>query len=96
MCSILFTTYPFSNKISEHTQGVFYEVSKEMAERLGYSVNMKEYKQNPEAYKGSIADVTGIIRVAITNRQNTPDIFVIMDVLGSEKSLSRLEKVLSI
>ena len=55
---------------------------------------MKEYKQNPEAYKGSIADVTGIIRVAITNRQNTPDIYAIMQVLGEEKTRERLEKVL--
>ena len=59
-------------------------------------MSVKEYKANPDAYKGSIADVTGIIRVAITNRQNTPDIFVIMDVLGAKKAQARLEKVLSI
>ena len=89
-----------SSYIELHKQGLtketWFEEVKKMAEGLGYQVNMKEYKANPDAYKGSIADVTGIIRVAITNRQNTPDIFVIMDVLGSEKSLSRLEKVLSI
>ena len=89
-----------SNYIELHKQGLtketWFEEVKKMAEGLGYQVNMKEYKANPDAYKGSIADVTGIIRVAITNRQNTPDIFLIMDVLGSEKSLTRLEKVLSI
>lgn len=89
-----------SNYIELHKQGLtketWFEEVKKMAEGLGYQVNMKEYKANPDAYKGSIADVTGIIRVAITNRQNTPDIFVIMDVLGADKATQRLEKVLSI
>ena len=67
----------------------------EITETIEDLENMKEYKANPDAYKGSIADVTGIIRVAITNRQNTPDIFLIMDVLGAEKAQARLEKVLS-
>ncbi|MBR6640720.1 MAG: glutamate--tRNA ligase [Clostridia bacterium] len=88
-----------SNYIELHKQGLtkenWFEEVKKMAEGLGYEVNMKEYKANPDAYKGSIADVTGIIRVAITNRQNTPDIFLIMDVLGADKAQARLEKVLS-
>ena len=88
-----------SNYIELHKQGLtketWFEEVKRMAEGLGYQVNMKEYKANPDAYKGSIADVTGIIRVAITNRQNTPDIFLIMDVLGADKAQARLEKVLS-
>lgn len=65
-----------------------------MAEKLGYCTNMKEYKQNPDMYKGSIADVTGFIRVAISNRQNTPDIYAIMNVLGLDRTRSRLERVL--
>ena len=64
-----------------------------MAEELGYCINMKEYKQNPDAYKGSIADVTGFIRVALTNKQNTPDIYCIMQVLGKEKTCERLKRV---
>lgn len=67
---------------------------KDMAEKLGYCTNMKEYKQNPDMYKGSIADVTGFIRVAISNRQNTPDIYAIMNVLGLDRTRSRLERVL--
>ena len=78
------------------TKDNWFEEVKKMAEGLGYCVNMKEYKASPDSFKGSIADVTGIIRVAITNRQNTPDIFIIMDVLGTEKVVERLEKVLSI
>lgn len=67
---------------------------KEFADSQGYCSNMKEYKQNKEAYKGSIADVAGIIRVAITNRQNTPDIYSIMKVMGDEKVKVRIEKII--
>lgn len=65
-----------------------------MAQNKGYCVNMKEYKQSPYDFKGSIADVTGFIRVALTNKQNTPDIYSIMQVLGASKVRERLEKVL--
>ena len=65
-----------------------------MAETLGYCVNMKEYKQNPDAFKGSIADVTGFIRVALTNKQNTPDIYAIGQVLGEKEIRKRLERVI--
>ena len=56
---------------------------------------MKEYKQNPDAFKGSIADVTGFIRVAISNRQNTPDIYEIMQVLGEERTKQRLTNAIN-
>ena len=67
---------------------------KEFTDSMGYCSNMKEYKENKEKYKGSIADVSGVIRVAITNRQNTPDIYSIMKVLGIDEVKRRLEKAL--
>jgi len=66
---------------------------KEFTDSIGFCSNMKEYKQNREAYRGSISDVSGVIRVAITNRQNTPDIYSIMKVLGIEEVKRRLELV---
>lgn len=63
---------------------------KQFTDSIGFCSNMKEYKQNKEMYKGSIADVSGVIRVAITNRQNTPDIYSIMNVLGIEEVKRRL------
>lgn len=68
---------------------------KDMAESLGYCTNMKEYKASPESFKGSIADVTDCIRVAVTNRHNTPDIYCIMQVLGDTKTKERLEKAIN-
>lgn len=64
---------------------------KEMAEQLGYATNMKEYKQNPDGWVGSVADVSTVVRVAVTGRQNSPDLCDVMHLLGSERSLARLK-----
>ena len=78
------------------TKEEWFDAVKTMADSMGYCINMKEYKQNPDAFKGSIADVTGFIRVALTNKQNTPDIYAIMQVLGESRTKARLDKVLNI
>jgi glutamyl-tRNA synthetase len=67
---------------------------KAMGETIGYCPNVKEYKNNPEGYKGSITDVCTIVRVAITGKQNSPDLFTIMNVIGKENTLKRLDKFL--
>jgi glutamyl-tRNA synthetase len=66
---------------------------KEIAETLGFCTNMKEYKLEPEKYIGSIADFSSVIRIGITNRHNTPDIYSIMQILGKDKVIDRLTKV---
>jgi glutamyl-tRNA synthetase len=63
---------------------------KETSQLLGFCSDMKEYKLNPEKYIGNISDVSGIIRVSITNRKNTPDIYAIMQVLGESKVKDRI------
>lgn len=65
---------------------------KELADKLGFCANMKEYKENANKFIGSIADFSDIIRVAITNRHNTPDIYSIMQILGKERVISRLKQ----
>lgn len=71
----------------------WFDSVKLVCDDLGYASNMKEYKQEPEKFKGSIADVTSIIRVALTNRQNTPDIYAIQQVLGKQEVIDRLINV---
>ena len=56
---------------------------------------MKEYKANPENFKGSIADVTGLLRVAICNRQNSPDIYALMNVMKKDRVIERLRKAMA-
>lgn len=65
---------------------------KEQANKLGFCTDMKEYKQNPDKYIGSTSDYTTIIRIALTNRHNSPDIYQIMQLLGKENTIKRLEK----
>ena len=66
---------------------------KEVANSLGFCTDMKEYKQNKDKYIGSTADFAGIIRIAVTNRHNTPDIYQIMKLLGKEEVINRFQGV---
>ena len=63
---------------------------KELCEPLGYTPNVKEYKKNPDAFKGHVGDVSTVIRIAITSRRNTPDLHSIIALLGGEKVKARL------
>ncbi len=66
---------------------------KEMTDKLGYCSDMKEYKANPDKYKGSVADISNIIRVGVTSKSQTPDLYVILNLLGQERIKNRLTKV---
>ena len=57
---------------------------KELTDKLGYCSNMKEYKKNPENYKGSVADISTVIRVSVTKCRMTPDLYEILKLLGTE------------
>ena len=63
---------------------------KDLSEELGYSREVKEYKANPDLYKGHVGDISTVIRVALTGRCNTPDLYEIMQVLGTDSIQKRL------
>ncbi len=65
---------------------------KVMGEKLGYCPNVKEYKKAPEQYKGSITDICTIVRVAVTGKKNSPDLFTIMSVIGKDRTEARLNR----
>ena len=58
---------------------------KDMCDELGYASNIKEYKKNPENYKGNVADVSTVLRVALTSKSMTPDLYEIMKLLGKDR-----------
>ncbi len=62
---------------------------KELTEELGYCADMKAYKENPDMYKGSVADISTVIRVAATTSSMTPDLYEILKLLGKDKIISR-------
>ena len=68
-----------------------FEELKEIGTELGYCTNRKEFKANPENYKGMISDVAGAVRAALTHRSNTPDLYTIMQIMGEEKVKSRFK-----
>lgn len=75
-------------------QDVWFSKIKVMAEELGYASNMKEYKQNPDNFKGNVADISTVIRVAVTSKKQTPNLYDILKILGTKKIEERFQKVI--
>ena len=69
---------------------------REMSESLGYAKAPKLYKKDPDAYKGHVGDVSSVIRVALTGRKNTPDLYEIMQVLGNETVMKRFDEAIAL
>ena len=69
----------------------WFDKIKELAGELGYAKEVKEYKANPDAYKAHVGDVSTVLRVALTRRTNTPDMYEIMQVLGKDSIEKRFE-----
>jgi len=67
---------------------------KDVAEKCGYAREVKEFKADPEKWPGHVGDVSTVIRVAVTGRRNTPDLYEILKVLGNEEVKERLKAVL--
>lgn len=67
---------------------------KELSVSMGYAASPKEYKQNPEAFKGHVGDISAVIRMAVTGRVNSPDMFAVMSVMGRTKVIGRIERAI--
>lgn len=68
----------------------WFEKIKALCEPNGFTPNVKEYKANPDAFKGHVGDVSTVIRVAVTGRTNTPDLCTILRLLGEDEVQKRL------
>lgn len=79
--------------ISDDKQ-TWFDKMKDLAGKIGYAREVKEYKQNPDVYKGHVGDISMVIRVAVTGRQNTPDLYEIMQVLGETKIKERIQNAI--
>ncbi len=76
-------------------QSVWFDKIRAIAEELGYAPQPKLYKKNPEAYKGHVGDVSAVIRVAVTGRQNSPDIWAVSQTLGEERAMARVKNAIN-
>lgn len=66
---------------------------KDLTLKMGYNTNMKEYKENPDEFRGSIADISNVIRVSLTTKLTTPDLFEIIKLLGNERVCERFKRI---
>ena len=74
----------------EDDKQTWFDKMKDLAEEMGYAKEVKEYKQNPENWKGHVGDISTVLRVTLTKRQQTPDLYEIMQVLGKENIEKRI------
>ena len=70
----------------------WFDKIKELSGELGYAKEVKEFKANPDKYKAHVGDVSTVLRVALTGRTNTPDMYEIMKILGKERMAKRFEE----
>ena len=76
----------------EDDKQTWFDKIKALSVEMGYAGEVKEFKANPGMYKAHVGDVSTVLRVAITKRTNTPDLYEIMKVLGKNSILERIEK----
>ena len=72
----------------------WFDKVKAIADELGYASDMKAYKADPAAFKGSVADISMFIRVAVTGKMNAPDLYTVMQIIGREKTLARINSMI--
>jgi len=71
-------------------QETWFNELKAVGVELGYTADRKAFKKEPDAFKGMVSDVAGVVRAALTHRSNTPDLYTIMQIIGEEKVRERL------
>ena len=80
----------------EQDEQAWFENMKSIANKLGFAGNKKEFKENPEAFKGMVGDVAEILRITLTGRKNSPNLYYVMRILGLEESHRRMQEVINL
>ncbi len=76
-------------------QNTWFDKIKSIADALGYATDMKAYKADPTAFPGSVADVSMFLRVAVTGKLNSPDMFTVMQILGEDRVKARINNMIN-
>ena len=75
--------------------GVWFDKVKAITEAIGFTTDMKAYKADPTAFKGTVADVSTFIRQAVTGKTNSPDLYTVMQILGYNRTVQRIRNTIS-
>lgn len=79
----------------EDDEQTWFEKVKELSNELGYAKEVKEYKENPDNYKGHVGDVSMVLRVALTSCSMTPNLYQIMKLFGKERVVNRFNLIIN-
>lgn len=86
----------FLEKFEIHDDsGIWFDKVKEITNDIGFTTDMKAYKADPTAFPGTVADVSTFIRLAVTGKTNSPDLYTVMQILGKERTVARIRNVIS-
>ena len=73
----------------------WFEKVKEITEDMGFTSDMKAYKADPTAFPGTVADISTFVRQAVTGKTNSPDLYSVMQILGYEKTVARINDTIA-
>ena len=74
---------------------VWFDKVKAVTEAMGFTTDMKAYKADPDAFPGTVADVSTFIRQAVTGKTNSPDLYTVMQILGYDRTVSRIRATIA-
>ena len=74
--------------------GVWFDKVKVITEEMGFTTDMKAYKADPDAFPGTVADISTFIRQAVTGKTNSPDLYTVMQILGYDRTVARIQSVI--
>lgn len=87
----ILTTYMDTYYREEDDESTWFNKLKDLSEAFGYAREVKEYKNNPDAYKGHVGDISMALRVALTSKAMTPNLYDIVKILGKERIIERIQ-----
>ncbi|MBQ3065320.1 MAG: glutamate--tRNA ligase [Clostridia bacterium] len=79
----------------EDEMNIWFDKIKAIADTLGFASDMKAYKANPEAFRGNVADISMFLRIAVCGKENAPDLYTVMHILGEETTRARIEALIA-
>ena len=74
--------------------GAWFDKVKEITTEMGFTTDMKAYKADPDAFPGTVADISTFVRQAVTGKTNSPDLYTVMQILGYGRTVSRIQAVI--
>lgn len=80
---------------NDDDNSLWFDKLKGIADKFGFASDMKAYKANPENFKGSVSDIAEVVRIAVTGRANTPDLWTIVHIMGEDMMRDRIAQTLS-